>query len=77
MWIDFRPVDDLEEVVHRLDVSPHEPCTMCAVTSSPSQLLYCKRSKVHRVDCSTVPPTPRREIDLPIVHDRPIVVRDM
>ena len=76
MWIDFRPVDDLEEVVHRLDVSPHEPSHMCAVTSSPSQLLYCKRSKVHRVDCSTVPPT-RREIDLPIVHDRRIVVRDM
>ena len=67
--IDFRPVDNLKQVLHRLDVGPHQPSYICAVTSSPSQLLYRdnETGKIHRVDCSTVPPTPQGQI--PIVHD--------
>ena len=62
-------MDDLQQVMHRLDVSPHRPGPTCAVTSSSSQLLYCDgyTGKIHRVDCSTTPPTPRGEI--PIAHD--------
>ena len=69
MQINSRPVDDLKQVVHRLHVIPHRPSNICAVTSSLSQLLYCddKTDKIHRVDCSTAPPTPRGEI--PIAHD--------
>ena len=70
-------MDDLQQVVHSLDVSPHDPYRMCAVTSSPSQLLYCdyKTDKIHRVDCSTAPTTVQGEI--PIVHDRKRKVLDM
>ena len=77
MRIEFRPVDDLQQVVHSLEVSPHQPYHICAVTSSPSQLLYCdyKTNKIHRVDCSTAPPTPQGEI--PIVHDGQKYVWDM
>ena len=75
--IDFRPVDNLKQVVHRLGVGPHEPSHLCAVTSSASQLLYCDghTDKIHRVDCSTAPPTPQGEI--PIVYDGQEEVSDM
>ena len=77
MQIDFTPVDDLKQVVHRLDVGPHWPSGICAVTSSPSQLLYCDDNtvKIHRVDYSTTPPTPQEEI--PIVDDGRKYASDM
>ena len=70
-------MDDLKQVVHRLDVSPHEPSRMCTVTSSPSQLLYCddETDKIHRVDCSTAPFTPQG--DIPMVYDGEKYVLDM
>ena len=51
-----------------LDVTPHYPDYMCAVTSSPSQLLYWYKDsgKIHLVDCSTTPPTLQGE--KPIVY---------
>ena len=72
--IEFRPVDDLEQVVHSLDVGPHRPYALCAVTSSPSQLLFCdfRSGKVYQVDCNTKPPRLMGEI--PTVHDRQRVV---
>ena len=75
--IEFRPVENLEQVVHSLDVTPHYPDYMCAVTSSPSQLLYWDKDsgKIHLVDCSTTPPTPQGEI--PIVYDGKEDVSDM
>ena len=62
-------MDDLKQVVHRLDVRTHQPYPMCAVTSSPPQLLYryYNTGKVYRVDCSTAPPTHQEET--PIVYD--------
>ena len=57
-------MDDLKQVVHRLDIRTRLLSGMCAVTSSPSQLLYCdaETGKIHWVDCSTTPPTLREEI---------------
>ena len=71
-------MDDLQQVAHSLEVSPNRLDAMCAVTSSPSQLLYYFRdtNKVHRVDCSTAPPTHQEET--PIVYDgRQMGVWDM
>ena len=80
--IEYRPVDNLKQFVHRLEVRTCEsdvlkPRAMCAVTSSPSQLLYYdwNTDKMHRVDCSTTPPTPRGKI--PFVHDGLMHVNDM
>ena len=69
-------MDDLKQVVYRLDVDPHSPHAMCAVTSSPSQLLYCDyhTKKIHRAP-HLPPPTSQGEI--PIVYDGEEEVLDM
>ena len=56
--IEFRPVENLKKVAHRLDVDNHGPSHMCAVTSSPSQLLFhdYRTGRVHQVDCSDTSP---------------------
>ena len=56
--IDFRLVENLEQVLHSLDVTPHQPINLCAVTSSPSQLVYLNNqaNNVYQVDCRTTPP---------------------
>ena len=61
--------------MHRLNAKSHQPGCLCAVTSSPSQLLFCvsKTKKVHLVDCSTRPPQGK----IPIVYDRQKIVVDM
>ena len=55
--IEFRLVENLQQVVHRLDLTPRLPDGLCAVTSSPSQLLYydSHAGRVCQVDCSTAP----------------------
>ena len=50
----------MHDVVHSLDVESHGPEVLCAVTSSPSQLLYNNMLnepiKVHQVDCRSASP---------------------
>ena len=77
MQIEFRPVGNVEQVLHLLDVTPNEPRAMCTVTSSPSQLLYRDHTyKVHQIDCSTVPPRVLRE-EIPFECDGQVDVYDV
>ena len=71
-------MENLEKVAHRLDVAPHRPGTLCAVTSSPSELLYCDWStdKVYHVDWSTAPLRLLQEV-IPIRHDGKECVHEM
>ena len=61
--IEFRDVQNLEQMVYILVAHPHHPCTMC--TTSQSTLLFEASGEIKSVDCSPTPPTISSFLSLP------------